>query len=113
MWKIADSFVKQRTPIYRDVYDETKVKENIKLCNPLEDPKNCPQYTECAKRLKMKASRLGRASKKLPCKKHIDNRARRKMVKRFLSDLWLVWRSLEGLPITKPYAVGILGHDEQ
>lgn len=42
---------------------------------------------------------------------HVHNQALRKMIKLFLSCLWLTWREAEGLPITKPYAIGQLGHD--
>ena len=41
---------------------------------------------------------------------HRHNAAMRKMIKMFLSALWLVWRQLEGLPITYPYAHERLGH---
>jgi hypothetical protein len=40
---------------------------------------------------------------------HINNMAIRFMVKMFLADLWVVWRQLEGLPVTEPYAVAKLG----
>jgi len=36
--------------------------------------------------------------------------ALRKTVKLFLSHLWLVWRELEGLPVSKPYALEKGGH---
>jgi hypothetical protein len=111
-WKIADSFVKKRTPVYRRIYDEAKVRESEKLGHPEKDPENCPMYAECMKRLEEKARRTGKeATEKPPCKLHIDYRARRKMVKRFLADLWARWREIEGLPVTEPYAIGILGHD--
>ena len=42
---------------------------------------------------------------------HVDNMAKRKMIKLFLSCLWLTWRAAEGLPVTTPYAIGVLGHD--
>ena len=42
---------------------------------------------------------------------HVHNQAMRKMIKLFLSCLWLVWREAEGLPVTKPYAIDKLGHD--
>jgi len=42
---------------------------------------------------------------------HINNMALRKMIKLFLQCLWIVWRQIEGLPVTKPYAIDILGHD--
>lgn len=41
---------------------------------------------------------------------HLHNQALRKMIKLFLSCLWLEWRKAEGLPLTKPYAIGILEH---
>jgi len=109
-WKIAKSFVRTRTPFYRDIYDEAKVKENEKLGNPIADPQNCPLYAQCVERLKQKAERTQQSIKKLPCKQHIDYRAMRKMVKRFLADLWAAWRKLEGLPVSEPYAVAILHH---
>lgn len=42
---------------------------------------------------------------------HIDNRAKRKMIKLFLSHLWAVWREAVKLPVTKPYAMEKLGHN--
>jgi hypothetical protein len=41
---------------------------------------------------------------------HIERRARRKLGKVFLSCLWIAWRELEGLPVTKPYASKLDGH---
>jgi hypothetical protein len=43
-------------------------------------------------------------------KGHRHNMAMRYMVKVFLQDLWIAWRELEGLPITKPYHEAVLGH---
>lgn len=44
-------------------------------------------------------------------KGHCDMAARRKMVKIFLSHLWVVWRDLEGLPLTSPYVSQTMNHD--
>lgn len=44
-------------------------------------------------------------------KGHQHNAAMRKMIKRFLSHLWQVWRELEGLEVTEPYVQSRLGHD--
>lgn len=41
---------------------------------------------------------------------HVDKRAKRRVVKLFLSHLWHVWREMEGLPVTKPYPIDVLGH---
>jgi len=116
IWKVADSFIKHRTPFYRDIYDETKVKEANKLGNPdVNGPKACPLYPDncdAYRRITAKSERTMKGPKKLPCAKHIDYRARRRMVKRFLADLWAAWRSLEGLPVTEPYAIAILKHSK-
>ena len=34
----------------------------------------------------------------------------RKMVKLWLSHLWVTWRKQKGLPVSQPYAIGVLGH---
>lgn len=41
---------------------------------------------------------------------HIHLMALRKMIKLFLSHLWAVWRTSEGLPVTQPYAIDKLEH---
>ena len=40
----------------------------------------------------------------------VNNRALRKMIKLFLSHLFVVWREAEGLPVSPPYAIERLGH---
>jgi hypothetical protein len=75
-WKVADSFIKQRTHIYRDIYDITKAEETAKL----------------------------KDSGEKGWKQHADLRARRKMVKAFLADFWVAWRKSEGLPVDPPYS---------
>lgn len=42
---------------------------------------------------------------------HIHNMALRKMIKLFLSHLWLVWREEVGLTVTNPYVIDNLKHD--
>jgi hypothetical protein len=43
-------------------------------------------------------------------KAHQHNAAMRKMIKLFLSHLWVVWRELEGLPTRQPYAHEYMDH---
>lgn len=43
-------------------------------------------------------------------KGHINNMSLRKTTKLFFSHVWIQWRKLEGLPITKPYCIEQLGH---
>ena len=83
-WKIADSFVKQRTQPYRGIYDNEKQRQISLMENGAE---NKPQNL-----------------------KHADLRARRKMVKVFLQHYFVVARFLKNLPLTKPYAFDKLGH---
>jgi len=46
-------------------------------------------------------------------KGHVNQMAIRKMIKLFLSCLWLVWREAEGLPLSEPYPIGQLGHQHK
>jgi hypothetical protein len=40
----------------------------------------------------------------------VHKRAIRKVVKLFIACLWEIWRKAEGLPVTDPYPMTILGH---
>ncbi len=44
-------------------------------------------------------------------KGHKHNAAMRKMIKMWLSHLWLRWRQVEDLPVTDPYVQDKLGHE--
>ena len=84
VWKIGDSFIKQRTEPYRAVYDNEKERQLMLVTNEAENaPKN----------------RL-----------HADLRARRKMVKIFLQHYYIIGRKIKGLSITKPYPHDRMGH---
>ena len=86
-WLISDQFVKQNTPLYRDIYDQEKAR--LRRLYPEKIVTNGKtQYNDG----------------------HIDNMARRKTVKIFLQHLWVIWRNLEGLPVSEPYVQAILGH---
>ncbi len=102
-WKIGDSFIKQRTPYYRDIYDSEKERQlsitykRGELFNKYKDQYakgKCPYKPEDTK-LKLI---------------HAHNRALRKMVKHFLSHYWACARELKGLEVTKPYQFEKLGH---
>ena len=43
-------------------------------------------------------------------KLHRHNMAIRRMIKRFLADLYVQWRTLEGLPVAPEYHEAVLGH---
>lgn len=40
---------------------------------------------------------------------HIHNVAKRWMIRNFVRDLWVAWRTVEGLPVTVPYEQEFLG----
>lgn len=43
-------------------------------------------------------------------KGHVHNAARNETVKLFLSHFWVIARTIEGLPVSEPYAWTIMGH---
>lgn len=92
---ISDSFIKQRTPLYRSLYDVEKEKQLAREYPSGELAERWHGYKEEDTHLL-----LG----------HAHNRAKRKMVKIFLSHLWVIWRQLEGLDTRPPFAHEKLGH---
>lgn len=107
-WEIGEQFIRQRTPVYRDRYDEYKEEDrrehpNVRCLNcgtefpPTRD--SCPKCKQTNEKYSL-----------MYCRAHMNSRARRAAVKLFLSHLWVNWRKMEGLPITDPYVDDILGH---
>jgi hypothetical protein len=84
MWRLGDSFIKQRSERYRPIYDAEKARQ-LKLMET--KAKNAP-------------TRLG----------HADARARRKMEKFFLVDYYRVCKTLTGDKQSKPYVIEKMGH---
>jgi hypothetical protein len=81
---VHNSFIKQRSPRYRPIYDIEKARQLELMKNKAE---NAP-------------TRLG----------HADARARRKMVKHFLVDYYRVCKTLTGEEQAKPYVIEKMGH---
>lgn len=106
---IAVHMVMSQTPMYVDVYYEEKARQQAmhpepicSKCGAVGQQKGQSWHcTQCA------AS--GRALLYTP--DHLHNRAQRKMIKVFLSHLWLIWREQEGLPVSLPYVAAVLGHE--
>lgn len=83
-----------------------------------------PSFLKCASpysefyynmRQRLESEDWGTASKnptdkKKPKAAHQHNAANCYMVKRFLQDLYVAWRTLEGLPVREPYQEQYLGH---
>lgn len=86
-WNIAAAFVMHYTPLYRDIYDAEK--ERLRELHPE----------------KVKVNGKWRYNDG-----HLDMMARRKMIKIFLQHLWVVWREMEGLPVTQPWVIAHGGH---
>jgi len=91
---IVESFIKQQTPLYVDIYYQEK--ERLRQEHP--EPVPCRD-----------------ARDKSPFKmaytdQHIHAMAMRKTAKIFLQHLWITWRNAEGLPTNAPYAIDRLGH---
>lgn len=83
-YKLGDSFVKQRTPYYRGIYD-----------------------TEKARQLKLMETKAKNAPERLL---QAELRARRKMVKLFLAHFWFVGRKMKGMETRPTYPEEKLGH---
>lgn len=45
-------------------------------------------------------------------KLHIHNMAMRKMIKQFLADTWVMWRTVEGLPVSEPYIFSLAAQEK-
>ena len=88
MYRVGDSFVKQRTPKYRDIYDREKAKQ-WKL-GDYDEKKNVMRNKDVEGSPQSKG--------------HADNRARRKMVKRFLADYYEQCLLIRGIKPDKVYA---------
>lgn len=99
-WQIGDSFLKQQTPVYTDVYYVEK--ERLQRLHPDTLCRDCKELWSKEHKAK--------GHKQMYNPLHLHNMAQRKMVKIFLQHLWVRWRESEGLPVTAPYAEAILGH---
>jgi hypothetical protein len=124
LYLVGDSFIKSRSP-YRDLYDRKK--EYYRLTKQIQPLKRLmPEEIELGgipdrgdKEGKKQWDKMIREANKRAGESHdgavwidahVDNAARRYMVKIFLSHLWEVWRKEEGLPVREPYAITNLGH---
>lgn len=88
---LGSSFLKCRSP-YRDYYDNMKAR--------LEAEENKVSTADPEKAKAWKDESAG----------HRHNAAMRYMIKMFLKDLYVAWRTLEGLEVRAPYQEEYLGH---
>ena len=119
-YNIGDSFIKQRTPVYREVYDAEK-KRQLSLmehaicenCGKTSDTHIPEGRNHKCKVKKGEPKTMFKFSKYYAPmnRQHCDLRARRKMMRTFLFHYWEKARIIRGLPVTKPFPFEKLGHD--
>lgn len=93
---LADSFIKQNAPYRLKYYDTNKTRlenESSLIVNPDEKRKRKDDWMPW----------------KDVSKGHRDAAAKRYMIKMFLKDLYVAWRTAEGLTVRAPYAEEYLG----
>ena len=89
MFKIGTGLMMSKNPEYRKLYDQF--------------------HEEYAKRGDYSAANPSGNKNK----KHLQFRSMKKMERIFLSNLWVKWRQLEGLPVSEPYAFAVLHHSKE
>lgn len=94
LFVLGDGFLKQRTPVYREIYDNYKrrLEHSDKPVRRYKDGVVVEELTWATT---------------TPAHRHLA--AIRYMMKRFLVDLYNAWRALEGLPIAPEYSEAKLG----
>lgn len=97
-WNIAASLIKQKSPVYYDIY----VKEKERQCKRVFAKGELKKIYGKPYEEKDTSLKLG----------HANSRASRKMVKIFLQHFWEASRELAGLPIRKAYVEAELGHKD-
>ena len=97
-WKVGMQLLKAKGH-YSELYYIAKVKyeqrEDIKAMHE----NVTGEETKDGKLVKKYEANGGPKSYKL----HIHYMALRKMIKQFMADTWVMWRTVEGLEVTKPY----------
>jgi len=108
--QIAAQFIQHQTSPYYEYYCDYKARQQRK--HPVPQCKQC--HVDCVmKGTTWRCPECGATNQKLKLQwvpAHLDHMARRYMAKRFVADLWVTWRTIEGLPTGQPYVQAILGH---
>jgi hypothetical protein len=107
MYVVTSNVIRAQDPYYSGLYYIKKdyYLQDDKMGLYLEDPTRCPDYAECHKKLATRAEKDGgRAIKKMPCKAHIDNRAKRWLSGILVSHATELLRIQEGLDVSAFHA---------
>lgn len=123
-WKIAESFKKKNSPVYRDIYEEEKeyqiqrMEHSVcrfcgkKTCEHYRKPKTMEYY--CTRDIKQRVHLtdfdivdLDVSNNATPpwSRKHAENRALRKAVKIFLEHYWVSSREVTGQSTESPWII--------
>lgn len=109
---MGPSFLRSKSP-WRDQFDNYKHRV---LSDPAKKKVTLPEWKKIFNENKKMVAAGERTEEgaAIAIRQHwspgrIKNAAIRYMVKQFLADFWVKWRTLEGLPVTEPYAVAVLG----
>lgn len=94
LYNIGDQFIRHKNGPYRKLYDQFYL-----------DYSSNPKY-----RAEMESRKGKKGDIEVKGTGHINEMARRKTVKIFLSHLFQVWNELEGRKPPEPYSFAILGH---
>jgi hypothetical protein len=115
IWLVTRNVIMQRDDYYYPLYEQ---KKNYYLNSErqvfmdgkwvkwppfkeiIANPKLCPKFDECAKKLEAKAERLGRKPKPPPCRLHVDSMAKRWLAALLVSHAAMLMRQAEGLDVT-------------
>jgi len=101
-WVIGRNVIMAKDSYYPAIYQAKKeyYLKTRKMEEFLQDPAKCPDYEACLQARKRVAERLGRKVKKAPCKGHIDNMAKRYMLKILLSHALQIIREAAGYDVS-------------
>jgi hypothetical protein len=109
---LGPSFLRSNSP-WREQFDNYKHrvisdpnKEKVTLVEWKKQFNQCKKYVADKE---MTEEAMGNAMRAIWPPGRIKNAAIRYMVKMFLADFWVKWRTLEGLEVTEPYSVAKLG----
>jgi uncharacterized membrane protein len=100
MGVLATSFLRSVVPVLDENGNPLRDENGKKITEPC-------HYAKIYYNEKNRLEQMEAHADKTP--KHRHNMALRKMIKIFVLDLWVAWRTLEGLEVTEPYEVAILG----
>jgi len=101
VWFATQRVLMLKDPYYTGFYraKKTYYLETKGWDRYIKDPRVCPDYEDCLRRLKAKAARLHRELRQMPCRRHVDDRAKKWLAGTLVAHAWELLRRAEGLPV--------------